>query len=189
MVDPRHLASEVKVVAWHDSHVGRWGSRRKGSSVRARSPVESGREAVRAVEVLIAALTALSCLVINAAADRHIEPLSRENLGPFALAYHNVRPPLALLAVVLFLPLLAPLLRGVARAAVLVFIGAAAANIVSPLVWGGSVPNYIVLQKIDVVMNVSDALMLGSAVVIVVSIALAPWRRTRRRDLTSSGSS
>ena len=72
-------------------------------------------------------------------------------------------------------------LSSVGRAAALVFVGAANANIMSPLIWEPGVPDYIVFREIDLIANLSDVLMLSSAVAIAASISFRSRPTCSRR--------
>ena len=137
---------------------------------------------VRPSEVALAGLVAANCVMMNAAAVAFVEPLSRRNLGPLALAYHQTQPPLALLPGVLLLLILATVMPGIGRASVIVFAGAATANIVSRMMRGGAVPDYIVVPRIDVIANLADVLMLAAGVILTVSVAHGVWRWAQARQ-------
>ena len=141
------------------------------------------RRPVGPIELLIAAVVALDCLALNAAAVAHVPELSREDLGPLALAYHDRQPNLILLPMMALLLLLGTRLPAVGRIAVVVFVGAAVANLASPSIWEPGVPDYIVFRDLDVIANVSDLLMIVSAAAIVLSMAVNVIRRARRRSL------
>lgn len=126
--------------------------------------------AVRPTEVAWAALVGAYCVVGNALATAYVEPLSTDNLGPFALAYHRSDPPLVILPLLLLLLLVCPVLPAAGRAGVVAFVGAAYANIGSAALWRTGVPDYIVFRNIDVITNVADLVMVGSAVVVIASI-------------------
>jgi hypothetical protein len=147
------------------------------------SPVTIGRRAIRPVEIGIAATICLCCLLANGLAVAHVEPLSVDNLGPFATVYHERRPSLFLLGSLLFLLLLASFMPSLGRAALVLFVGAAAANILSPALWGGAVPDYLVLNRIDLVANLSDIVMIVTGTVAAASIVLlgrrGPQSQTR----------
>jgi hypothetical protein len=131
------------------------------------------------LEVVVCLLVALECLAVNALAVTHLPELTLDSVraGPLALAFHDKHPQPLAVAVILILLLLGAQLPRFGRAAVFVFVGAAVANFVSPLIWRGGVPDYIVLQRIDVIMNVPDVLMIASAMVVVASMLGASWRR------------
>ena len=126
-------------------------------------------------------LVALSCLAVNAAAVSGLPRLSLEALGPFALAYHDKAPSFVFVPILVLMLVLVKALSFVGRVAALFFVGAAIANITSPLIWEPGVPDYIVLREIDVIANVSDVLMLSSAVAIAASISLDLVRRALGR--------
>ena len=77
----------------------------------------------------------------NALATAYVEPLSTENLGPFALAYHDRRLPIVLLPLLLFLLIACPALPSAGRPALVAFVGAACANIGSATLWPSGVPD------------------------------------------------
>ena len=56
-----------------------------------------------------------------------------------------------------------PVLPAVGRGALIAFVGAACANIASAAFWQTGVPDYIVFRNVDVIANVSDVVMVGSA--------------------------
>ena len=129
-------------------------------------------------EVGFAVVVAACCVAANALAVVYVEPLSVDHLGPLALSHHHVhRPLLLLLLIPPLLLLLSSALRGVGRTALLVFVGAASANIASLALWSAGVPDYIVLRRVDVIANLSDLLMIASASVVSASILHAVWRR------------
>jgi hypothetical protein len=128
------------------------------------------RRAIRPQEIGIAGLMCAACLLANAIAVQHVPPLTPTNVGPLALAYHERQPSLVLLATGVLLLFLASFIRGVGRAAVILFVGAATANVVSPLLWDGAVPDYLALTRIDVIANVSDAVMVVTGAIAVVWI-------------------
>ena len=145
------------------------------------------RSAVSPLELAVAALVAAYCLMGNALATTYVEPLSVDNLGPFALAYHERRPPLVLLPLLLFLLLMCPALPSAGRAALVAFVGAAYANIGSAALWPSGVPDYIVFSHVDVIANVSDVVMLCSATVVVASILVRLSRRSRSGSVDAAG--
>ena len=147
------------------------------SRAKARSPISLA-------EVALAAVVAAYCVTANALATTYVEPLSRDNLGPLALAYHERRPPLALLPLLLLLLLASTALPGVGRAAAIAFVGAAYANIGSAALWPTGVPDYIVFRNVDVIANLSDLVMLSSATIILASILGRAFkgRRTARPE-------
>src|SRR4249920_627004 len=101
------------------------------------------RKSVGPVDVAFAGVVAAYCLCGNALATAYVEPLSADNLGPLALAYHDRPPPLFLL------PLLAcPVLPAVGRGALIAFVGAACANVASAALWPTGVPDYIVFTNV-----------------------------------------
>jgi len=129
------------------------------------------------VELGICLLVALDCLVVNAFAVAQFPGLSLDSLGPFALSYHDKQSnPVAIAAVILAL-LVGTWLPRVGRAGVLVFVGAAAANLASPAIWDPGVPDYVVFRRIDVVANAADLLMVAAVLVIVASMVVPLVRR------------
>ncbi len=131
----------------------------------------NGRRArVRPGEVGLTVLVGACCLAVNALAVAHVEPLSPANRGPLALAYHDEHRSLIALPLLLALLVLFPALHGAGRLAVIAFVGAASANIVSPALWSAGVPDYIVVRRLELVANLSDVVMVVSAAVVVVSI-------------------
>ena len=129
------------------------------------------------VELAVCLLVALDCLAVNALAVARVPRLSLDSLGPLALAYHDKQPKPASVAVVILVLLLGTLLPRVGRAAVLVFVGAAAANFASPAFWSPGVPDYIVFRRVDLIANMSDLLMLVACVVILASMVVPLMRR------------
>ncbi len=129
----------------------------------------------------MAALIAVECLAVNALAVSQLPRLSLEALGPFALVYHDAQPSVVLVPMLLLVLVLVRALSSVGRAAALVFVGAAIANIMSPLIWEPGVPDYIVFREIDLIANLSDVLMLSSAVAIAASISFDLVRRALGR--------
>ena len=136
------------------------------------------RKSVGPLDVAFAGVIAAYCICGNALATAYVEPLSADNLGPLALAYHDTRPPLFMLPLLLLLLLACPVLPAVGRGALIAFVGAAWANIGSAAFWQTGVPDYIVFRNIDVIANVSDLVMIGSAAVVVGSILARVARRT-----------
>jgi hypothetical protein len=123
------------------------------------------------------------CVIANAVAVAFVEPLSTHHLGPLALAYHHRHPSFMMILPLLLLPLLlSSLLRGVIRTALLVFAGAAIANIASAALWIGAVPDYIVLRRLGVITNLSDLIMVASAMVVIASLLGVWWRRSTTRE-------
>lgn len=100
-----------------------------------------------------------ACLALHALAVRALAPLSLENLGPLALAWHDGRGP-ALLVGLAALGLAAARWGGTA---IWVALGAASANAAALLVWG-AVPDYI---AVDLVVNASDVVLLGALSAVV----------------------
>jgi len=135
------------------------------------------RKAVGPLDLVCAGLVAAYCICGNALATAYVEPLSTENLGPLALAYHDRPPPLFLLPLLLLALLACPALPSVGRGALVAFVGAAMANIASAAFWPTGVPDYIVFRNIDVIANVSDLVMLGSAAVVIGAILTRLCRR------------
>jgi hypothetical protein len=121
-------------------------------------------------ELAIAAVIAADCLLVNAVAVDHVPPLSLHSLGPLALAFHDKQPHFGFAAVLVFVALLSTWLPRVGRAAMLVFVGAALANFLSPAIWSGGAPDYVVFRRVDIIANVSDLLMMTSGVVVVASM-------------------
>ena len=137
------------------------------------------RKSVGPVDVAFAGLVAAYCLCGNALATAYVEPLSADNLGPLALAYHDRPPPLFLLPLLLLLLLACPVLPAVGRGALIAFVGAACANIASAAFWQTGVPDYIVFGNVDVIANVSDVVMVVSATVVVATILGRLVRRAK----------
>ena len=144
------------------------------------SSMSGTRRPIQGIEIGMAALIALDCLAVNAFAASELPQLSRESLGPFAVAYHDKQTSLAFVPVLLLLLFLVRGLSVVGRTAVLVFVGAAIANITSPLIWDAGVPDYIVFRDIDVIANLSDVLMISASVVIAASIGFDLVERARQ---------
>ena len=144
----------------------------------ARARHRSGRPGnvpIRLREIAVALATGGVCLLANAAAVAALDPVSITNLGPLALAYHERRPSPFLFATALLLLLLSSAVPRPGRAALVLFAGAAAANVASPLLWDGAVPDYLVLERVDVIANLSDVVMVVTATVAGVSLfALGP---------------
>ena len=120
------------------------------------------------------------CLVVNAIAVIYLEPLSTRSLGPLAVAYHPVDPPLVLVPV--FLLILLVLLRlsaarGLVRAALISFMGAACANVISARAWSAGVPDYIVFRHADLVANLPDLIMVVSAATVLAAMLVSLARR------------
>ena len=128
------------------------------------------RARIRPGEVGLAGLVGACCLAVNALAVAHVEPLSPANRGPLALAYHDEHRSLIALPLLLALLVLFPALHGAGRLAVIAFVGATSANIVSPALWSAGVPDYIVVRRLDVVANLSDVVMVVSAGIVVASM-------------------
>src|SRR5690349_23897494 len=101
------------------------------------------RKSVGPLDLVCAGLVAAYCICSNALATAYVEPLSADNLGPLALAYHDREPPLFLLPFLLLLLLVSPALPSVGRAGLIAFVGAACANIASAAFWQTGVPDYI----------------------------------------------
>jgi hypothetical protein len=135
------------------------------------------RKSVGPVDVAFAGIVAAYCICGNALATAYVEPLSADNLGPLALAYHDRRPALYMLPLLLLLLLACPVLPLVGRGALIAFVGAAWANIASAAFWQTGVPDYIVFRNVDVIANVSDLVMIGSAAVVVGTILAQLARR------------
>jgi hypothetical protein len=141
-----------------------------GATTRTRLPIGG-------TELAICLLVALECMVVNALAVARVPTLSLDSLGPLALAYHDKQPNPASVAFVILVLLAGTWLPRVGRAAVLVFVGAAAANFASPAIWNRGVPDYIVLLKFDLIANVSDALMMAACVMIAACMVVPLLRR------------
>jgi hypothetical protein len=140
--------------------------------------IEAARP-VRATDVGFVAVVSAYCLFFNALAVEYLDPLSPRSLGPLALVYHPVEPPLLLVPV--FLLVLILLLRlsaatGVTRAALIAFVGAACANVISSRVWSEGVPDYIVFRHVDVVANTSDVVMAISAATVLGTMVVRGLR-------------
>ena len=82
-----------------------------------------------------------------------------------------------MLPLLLLLLLACPVLPSVGRGALIAFVGAAWANIGSAAFWQTGVPDYIVFRNVDVIANVSDLVMIGSAAVVVGAILAQLARR------------
>ena len=139
--------------------------------------VVKDRKSVGPLDVAFAGVVAAYCICGNALATAYVEPLSADNLGPLALAYHDTRPALFMLPLLLLLLLACPVLPLVGRGALIAFVGAAWANIGSAAFWQTGVPDYIVFRNVDVIANVSDLVMIGSAAVVVGAILAQLVRR------------
>lgn len=172
------LLEVVAVLVTFGGTVG-WLVHRKRTGTAAGS-TSIWRRPIRPLEIGIAALVCAGCVAANALAVAHLEPLSLQNLGPFAVVFHERQPSPFLLATALFLLLLASFVPGLGRAAIIFFVGAAAANVMSPLFWDGAVPDYLVLTRVDVVANLSDAVMIVTALVAAVSIVHLGWRGSQQ---------
>lgn len=146
-----------------------------------RAPTAAKRLPIGGTELAVSGLVAAGCLAVNALAVASLPALSVDELGPLALAYHDKQPHPAFASVAVFVLLLGSWLPRAGRAAVLVFVGAAVANFLSPSIWGPGAPDYIVFLELDVIANISDLLMLSAAVVVVASIGLAMLRCARNR--------
>jgi hypothetical protein len=134
---------------------------------------------LRAVDIAVSLLVALDCLMINALVVEHAPALKLGSVGPLAVAYHDKQPHPLAIAVVVVVSLLGSLLRGVGRIAVFVFVGSAAANLASPTIWGDGVPDYIVVRRLDVILNLPDILIICAGTLIIATLApkLARARR------------
>src|SRR4051812_20064617 len=150
------------------------------------SSVSEERAPIRGIELAMAALIAVECLAVNAVAVSELPELSLEALGPFVIVYHDKQPSLVLLPLLIGLLLLVKHLPAVGRAAALVFVGAAAANVASPSIWRAGVPDYIVVRELDLIANLSDLLMIAAGLVIVGSIGVDGVRRGLRRRSRST---
>ena len=135
------------------------------------------RRPIGGFELAICLLVALQCLAINALAVAHIPLFSLDSLGPLALAYHDKQPGPIFIAAVILALLAGTWLPPVGRAAVLVFAGAAAANLASPAIWDPGIPDYIVVRRLDVIANAADLLIVAASVVIVASMVVPVVRR------------
>ena len=135
------------------------------------------RKPVRPLDIAFAGIVAAYCLCGNALATAYVEPLSADNLGPLALAYHDRPPPVFLLPLLLLLLLACPVLPAVGRGALIAFVGAGCANIASAAFWPTGVPDYIVFRHVDVIANVSDVVMVAAAAVAVATILARVVRR------------
>lgn len=124
---------------------------------------------------------AVGCLAANALAVATLDPLSLQNLGPLALVYHDREPDPVLVPVLVVLVLLAQRVRGSVRVPLLVFVGAAAANLLSSEIWHQGVPDYLVVARFDVVANVPDAVVACSVCAVAAGMALDVARRGDRR--------
>ena len=127
--------------------------------------------------MVVCLLVSLECLLINAWAVANAPTLTFDSLGPLALAYHDKQPRPAAVAVIIVILLIGTWLSRVGRVAVIVFVGAAAANFASPLIWGQGIPDYIVVRRLDLIANISDILMIGAGTVIVASLFAQYVRR------------
>ena len=134
---------------------------------------------IRAVDAAVSLLVALDCLMVNALVVQHVPALALDSVGPLAVAYHDKQPHPLAVAVVVVVSLLGSLLRGVGRIAVFVFVGSAAANFASPAIWGRGVPDYLVVRRLDVIVNLSDILIVATGALIVAAMA-AQLARARR---------
>jgi lipoprotein signal peptidase len=83
--------------------------------------------------------------------------------------------PVFLLILVLLLRLSAA--TGVTRAALIAFVGAACANVISSRVWSAGVPDYIVFRHVDVVANTADVVMALSAATVLGMMVVRGLRR------------
>jgi hypothetical protein len=137
---------------------------------------------LRPVELAVCLLVAVECLMMNALVVAHAPTLSLHSLGPVALAYHDKQPRPMGVAFVIVILLLGTLLPQGGRVAVLLFVGAAAANFASPTVWGAGIPDYLVFRRPDLILNVPDVLMIVTAVVIVISMGKDLARRSSALD-------
>jgi hypothetical protein len=124
-------------------------------------------------------LVAADCLAINAVAVAYAPPLSREALGPFAVAYHDASPHPVVFSILAALLALGARLPALARLGLMVFVGASAANVLSPAVWPQGAPDYIVFRDLDLIANVSDVLMVATAVLVAGSVVAELVRRRR----------
>jgi hypothetical protein len=140
------------------------------------------REPLGATELAVTSVVAADCLAVNAAAVAFVPRLSLESLGPLALAFHDKQPHPAFLPVLVGVLLLGTFLPRGGRVAVLVFVGAAAANFLSPAIWDGGAPDYIVFRHVDVIANLSDLLMMSSGLFIAGTVAVAAARRCGAAD-------
>ena len=136
--------------------------------------IEATGRPARPTEVAFAVVVTAYCLVFNAFAVIYLQPLSTRTLGqPLAVAYHSVERPLVLVPIfllVLCLLLRLSAARGARRTALIAFIGAACANVISASLWSAGVPDYIVLRDVDLVANLSDVIMTVSAATLLASM-------------------
>src|SRR6478736_4949187 len=93
------------------------------------------RKPVGPLDIAFAGLVAAYCICGNALATAYVEPLSADNLGPLALAYHDRRPAVYMLPLLLLLLLACPVLPAVGRGGLIAFVGAACANIGCAAFW------------------------------------------------------
>ena len=124
-------------------------------------------------------VVAADFLAVNAAAVAFVPPLSLEALGPLALAFHDKQPHPVFLVVLVAVLLLGTWLPRLGRIAVLVFVGAVAANFLSPALREEGAPDYIVFREADVIANLSDLLTIGSAAIVALTVIVAGPRRRR----------
>ena len=138
------------------------------------------RRSARPTEFAFAGVVTAYCLVVDALAVLYLEPLSTQSLGPLAVAYHPVDPPLVIVPIFLLILLLLLRLsaaRGLVRAALIAFMGAACANVISARVWSAGVPDYIVFRHVDLVANVPDMIMVVSSATVFASMLVSLVRR------------
>lgn len=114
----------------------------------------------------------------NAAASLFVAPLALDNLGPLALVWHDRHPSLLLVAAV---PALALFWVGrdvgtPVRILGAVFAGAVVANTISSIAWSAGIPDYIVIRRFDLICNVSDVLIVATALSIVAMLAFRKIR-------------
>src|SRR4051812_8297688 len=139
----------------------------------------SGRPPVHPRELAFAAVVAAYCMLGNVVAAAYVEPFSRHNTGPLALAYHDKRPPLIYLSLLLLLLLASAALPPPARVALVAFVGAACANVASALLWPSGVPDYIVFRHIDVIANLPDIVMVVAGTILFASMLARILTRAR----------
>ena len=118
----------------------------------------------------VAELTACLCLITSKAAVAYASSLSPENLGPFAVAYHDKRVPLVAVALFLAMILAARRFPPLVSYSIAAFAGAGLANTISQFAWPGT-PDYIVIRQIDVIANVADLVLLACAAIVVIAAA------------------
>ncbi len=135
------------------------------------------RHPLRPLELALSLAIALELVLVNAIAVAHIPPLQLDSTGPLGLVFHDKSRSFTLLALLVVVALAATRLPALGRAAALVFVGAAIANFVSPHLWSGGTPDYLVFHRLEIIANVPDLVMLVAVVVIVGSILFRAARR------------